>query len=62
MLLFRIVLPRVNNICFCQEIITRMVVQGQLVEPTVCFSDLQACEELIHSFIRQKPNNIMYRQ
>ena len=27
---------------------TKMVVLGQLVEPLVCFSDLQACEELIH--------------
>ena len=35
--------------------ITRMVVKGQLVEPAVCFSDLKACEELIRSFIRQKP-------
>ena len=41
---------------------TRMTVQGQLVQPTVCFSDLQACEELSHSFIVQKPNNIMLRQ
>ena len=39
-----------------------MVVQGQLVKPPVCFSDLFACEELIHSIIRQKPNNIMLRQ
>ena len=39
-----------------------MVVQGQLVEPVVCFSDLYACEELIHLFIRQKPNNIMLIQ
>ena len=41
---------------------TRMVVQGQLDEHTVCFSDIKACEELIHSFIRQKPNNIRLRQ
>ena len=41
---------------------TRMVVQIQLVEPAVCFSDLLACEELIHSLIRQMPNNIMLRQ
>ena len=39
-----------------------MVVQGQLVEPVVCFSNVQACEELIHSIIKQKPNNIMLRQ
>ena len=39
-----------------------MVVQVQLVEPAVCFSDLLACEEMIHSFIRQMPNNIMLRQ
>ena len=32
---------------------TRMVVQGQLVEPAICFSDLLTCEELIHSFIRR---------
>ena len=42
--------------------ITRMIVQGQLVEPAVCYSDLQACEELIHSFIRQRPNDIMLGQ
>ena len=41
---------------------TRMVVQGQLVEPAVCFSDLWAFEELMNSFIRQKQNNIMLRQ
>ena len=44
---------------------TRMTDQGQLVEPAepaFCFSDLLSCEELIHSFIRQKPNNIMLRQ
>ena len=40
---------------------TKMVVQGQLVVPAVSFSDLSACEELIHSFIRQK-QNIMLRQ
>ena len=39
-----------------------MVVHGHIVEPVVCFSDLYACEELIHLFIRQKPNNIMLRQ
>ena len=39
-----------------------MVVQGQLVEPVVCFSDQKARENLIHSFIRQKPNNVMLRQ
>ena len=39
-----------------------MVVQRQLVGPAVCLSDLQACEELIHSFIRQRPNNIMLSQ
>ena len=38
-----------------------MAVQGQPVEPAICFSDLYACEELIHSFIQQ-PNNIMLRQ
>ena len=41
---------------------TRMVVQGQLVEPAICFNDQQACKELIHSFISQKPNNIILRQ
>ena len=41
---------------------TRMVIQGQLDEPALYFSDLQACEELIHSFIRKKQNNIMLRQ
>ena len=25
-----------------------MVAQGQLAEPAVCFSDLYACEEMIH--------------
>ena len=30
----------------------RMVVKGQLVAPALCF---RRCEELIHSFIRQKP-------
>ena len=39
-----------------------MVVQGQLVEPAICFSDLKARDELIHSFIRQKPNNIVLRR
>ena len=39
-----------------------MVDQGQLVEIAVSFSDLQAYEELIISFIRQKSNNIMLRQ
>ena len=39
-----------------------MVVQGQFAEPTICFSDLQACKELSHSFIRQKPSNNMLRQ
>ena len=29
----------------------RMVVQGQLVEPAVCFSNIQAYEELIHSLL-----------
>ena len=38
-----------------------MVVHG-LVEPAVCFSELLACKELIHSFIRQNPNNIILRQ
>ena len=38
-----------------------MVVHG-LVEPAVCFSELLACKELIHSFIRQNPNNIIPRQ
>ena len=47
------------NLQFCR---TRIVVQVQLVEPAVCFSDLQACEEMIHSFIRQKQKNIMLRQ
>ena len=42
--------------------ITGTVVKGHLVEPAVCFSHLLACEELIHSFIRQKANNIMLRQ
>ena len=41
-----------------QVVNTGMVVHGQLFEPAVCFSELQACEELIHSFIRLKPNNI----
>ena len=41
---------------------TRMIVQGQLVKSTVCLSDLLACEELIHSFIRQKPTYIMLTQ
>ena len=41
---------------------TRMFVQGQLVKPAVCFSDLYACEELIHSFIWHKLNNIMLKQ
>ena len=45
-----------------QEHKTRMVVQVQLVESAICFSDILAYEELIHSFIRQKPNNIMLRQ
>ena len=39
-----------------------MVIKGQLIERTVCFSEQQACDELIYSFIRQKPNNIMLRQ
>ena len=40
-----------------------MVVQGQLVEPAICVRELKAsCEELIYSFIRHKPNNIMLRQ
>ena len=38
-----------------------MVVHG-LVEPAVCFSELLACKELIHSCIRQNPNNIILRQ
>ena len=38
-----------------------MVVHG-LLEPAVCFSELLACKELIHSFIRQNPNNIILRQ
>ena len=38
------------------------VVKGQLVEPAVYFSVLKAREALIHSFIRQKPNNIMLRE
>ena len=38
-----------------------MVIHG-LVEPAVCFSELLACKELIHSFIRQNPNNIILRQ
>ena len=41
---------------------TRMVVQRQLVEPAVCFIDLQDCKAMIHPFIRQQPNNIMLRQ
>ena len=32
-------------------LITRIVVHGQLVEPTICFRDLSACEELIHSLL-----------
>ena len=39
-----------------------MLVQGQLLKPAICFIDLKTCEELIHSFIRQEPNNIMLRQ
>ena len=39
-----------------------MAVQRQLVRPAICLSDLQACAELIHSFIRERPNNIMLRQ
>ena len=31
------------------------------MEPAICFSDLYACEEQFHSFIRQKSNNIMLR-
>ena len=45
----------------CAALHTKMIVQAQLVEPTVCFSDIKACEELIHLF-RQKPNNIVCRQ
>ena len=30
-----------------------LLAQGQLVKPTISFSDLQACEELIHSFIHK---------
>ena len=41
---------------------TRMVVQGQLVELAICFSDQKDCEELSHLFIRQKPNEIILRQ
>ena len=36
------------------RMVVRMVVHGQLVKPAVCFSDQQACEELIHSFIRSQ--------
>ena len=39
-----------------QTTIPRMVVQGQLDEPALCFSDLQAFEILIHSLIKQKPS------
>ena len=39
-----------------------MVVQAQLVGPAIFFRDLKAREELIHSFIRQKVNNILLRQ
>ena len=40
-----------------------MVVQGQLVEPAVIFSEkCEACEERIYSFIGQKSNNIRLRQ
>ena len=38
----------------CFPILTRMVDNGRLVKPAVCFSDQQACEELIHSFIRSQ--------
>ena len=31
-----------------------MVVQGQLVQPPVCFNDLETCEELIFSPIGQE--------
>ena len=36
--------------------------EDNFVEPAVCFSDLKAYEELSHSFIKQKPNNITLRQ
>ena len=45
-----------------KQLKTKMVVKGQFLEPAVCFSDLWACEELIPSFIRQKPYDIMLRQ
>ena len=38
------------------------MVVHRLVEPAVCFSELLACKELINSFIRQNPNNIILRQ
>ena len=38
---------------WCARDITGMVVQGQLLEPSICLCD---------PFIRQKPNNIMLRQ
>ena len=50
------------RICTKARLESRMVVKGQLVEPTICFSDLYACEELIDSLIRHQPNNIMLRQ
>ena len=40
----------------------RTVVQAHLAALAVCFSDLLACKELIHSFIRRKQINIMLRQ
>ena len=45
-----------------QEHKTRIVVQVHILEPAICFSDLLVYEELIPSFIRQKPNKIMLRQ
>ena len=39
-----------------------MVFHGQFVEPGVLSGDLQACQDLIYSCIRQKPRNNMLRQ
>ena len=49
-------------IMFCAELTTRMVIHVQLVKPAICFSDLQACEEQIHSFFREKPNISLRQQ
>ena len=39
-----------------------MVVQGQLVKRAICFSDLLAREQLIHSYVWEKQYSIMLRQ